>query len=627
LYGQRENRPPKDISTQPNIPGQFSEDEIEEGQDSLDQEIEVILPDTAIIDYTFFDQIHRLTPFADTSLHKKSQFYDPARMVDPMHVHLGNIGSAAMPLAYQPKKNIGFSLGYNQYELYNLKKDSFRLYRVNRPFTSVFSMPSGNQENFIIKTKFARNFANNINVSLDYQRIKQPGVYTDQASKSTYVGAALWYRGPAKKYDLILSVISNSNNEEHNGGVSSKTLFDQPFYNFRERIPVTISDAATRQNSRNYSVNNYYHLLSNDNKPWKFSLRHELAYIRKGYKSFDTDVTESSDNTFYGQLIVDSRGLRNQTKFKQLQNSFFVILDNSSGFNAQTGISYTNYNINHDGNKFTKNSLQAHFNGTWSLKKTLSLNAQTKIGLLDYIGDLDLSAELAFQTKNIGTLKGKFHFNRSSPSLVHQELYLSQIPVWINDYDKPIISSVSAEYILKSIGLKLSLSQTIIDKPLYFDNSAISQQLDGTLSISSIGLEENIKLGIFHLDNQFHFQHFDQKIYPLPNWFSTHSLYIQTRIFKQRMLLKTGFDTRLIEEYFPPSYMHLIGQFHLQEEETEQLFFLTDFFVNFKISRFIAFVRLENVTDFMGNRIFYQVNNYPQFDFRLKIGVNWSLFD
>ena len=585
------------------------------------------LPDTTIIDFFRLGDVQERKAFSDTLLSRYSHQYDPLRKSSDIYSNLGNLGSAHYPLSFELNNRYGIQYGYNQYEKYNLRKDSFLLSQVNKPFTEVSFVPLGGQENFAITTNFSRNFKNNVNVSIDYQRIKWEGLYSNQATRSTHVGFGVWYHHPNDKHDLFFTIVSNSNNEEFNGGVSDKTLFEGGFFNFRMTIPVILSNATTRHTERNYDLDYFHYFINNEDGDWTMSFQNTLGIEAGKFRTSDEDLLTDDEYNLYGDFITDDRGLRNYFSFKTFKQHAYIILKKEKGISIKTGIEYQNHRLDNESSSFSRNQLFGSFETKLPITNRIEFSGLAKIGLLDYAGDLYLDGKLDLSLGSLGNITGQLLFNRHRPNLLQEELFISDIELWQNEFAKPIETAISGRYYNEALGFGLKVTQMLIDQPIYFDDRAFPVQLNGTFNLSKIEIQENLEWGILHFYNKFLYQTASDPIFPLPDWYSTHSIFIESLIFKKKMLLKTGFDARVFDSFLVPRFMPITGQFYVQQDNPENYFVIGDFFINFKIDSFRTFIKLENFTDFFTNRIFYLADNHPQYDYKVRFGVSWQLID
>ena len=126
--------------------------------------------DTAHIQYFFAANPVRLFPENDTLLDNNFQQFDPSRHRQLDYFNLGRVTSAAYPSVYQPQLRGGLDMGMHSFDLYQLKNEDIRFYYQGKAFTDAYY--SGNeQNNGMTKARFARNFTNGVNFSVDFQRI------------------------------------------------------------------------------------------------------------------------------------------------------------------------------------------------------------------------------------------------------------------------------------------------------------------------------------------------------------------------------------------------------------------------------------------------------------------------
>jgi hypothetical protein len=53
------------------------------------------------------------------------------------YFHLGNVGTAAFPIVFQPGSQKDFNAGFSQFNIYGYNRDSIRYYNAQRPYTEL----------------------------------------------------------------------------------------------------------------------------------------------------------------------------------------------------------------------------------------------------------------------------------------------------------------------------------------------------------------------------------------------------------------------------------------------------------------------------------------------------------
>lgn len=577
-------------------------------------------PDTTIYNLFSMYDVATKIPFADTTL-EKFHLYDPVRRGPIFAADLGNLGSSARQLLYDVPYQRGVNFGYDNYTLYRLEREDVKWYEVNRPFSDFYFSPGSSQQNFIIKAKFSRTFADSVSFHLDYQRISQEGFYNDQQAKSTYMATGI--RILRDKTDTYILGMFNANNEAHNGGVANKMLLDSTGFNFRQRIPTYLEGANTRNNNVDVSINNYYHFKDSLTNDVGLSLRHEFALEGGAFKFYDES---EADFLNYQPFANDNRGLRNRTGYFHLENGIYGLVNRKS-LKVQAGIVYDFFNIKQEPRQYKKHNLFVKGDGSLTVFEKAKLEFKGHLGLADNAGDLWLQGDLGLDLSKLGFVQGGLKVYRYEPTILQQEVFFNGSQVWENNYPKLNGTGFYAKYHNPSLGLEVMASVDAIDNAIYFGTEKRPEIKDGAFTSSRLLVTEKIKLGPLHFHNTVGLQSFNDNIYNLPSWLSEHSLFIQGKIFKKRMNARLGFDLRLMESYAPAAFAPELGVFYQQFDLTEDLFRILDSYISFKIQSFRVFARFENLNHLIFNEVNYLTPNYPQFDFKFRLGAAWHIKD
>ena len=239
------------------FPGQggFGGNSGQPGTSTQQEFVELI--DTFGVYYFFVDNPNEETTFSDTLL-RHFQQYDPVRNRDFEYAHLGNQGSPARPLFFQPTFRKGFDIGFHQFDIYHVNKLNTPYYRLENPFTRA-TYSQNNKDNLNFKGEYSRNFSDGINMSIYALRSNHLGQFRNQRARNTSFANNWWYHDKKGKYDGFFAINSNSNLHLDNGGI-----VPQPD-NVRIINPITIpvnieSDATTKHTQRSFTYTHYYKL-------------------------------------------------------------------------------------------------------------------------------------------------------------------------------------------------------------------------------------------------------------------------------------------------------------------------------------------------------------------------------
>lgn len=215
-----------------------------------------VVLDTSEIHYFFADNPNEVYPFSDSLLESIHQ-YDPIRLQEYNYANLGNLGSAHRPLFYQPAVRRGFDAGLHQFDLYQMNTTDVRYYHVTQAFTQANYTQGPAQTDAQLNVRFSRNFADGLNLTLEHRRINNGGAYDFQRATNSAVAAGLWYHNKDGRYDGYFSFVSNSNEQENNGG-TAETLTDSLIPPFQ--VLVNLQTSNTKHARKELAYTQYFYL-------------------------------------------------------------------------------------------------------------------------------------------------------------------------------------------------------------------------------------------------------------------------------------------------------------------------------------------------------------------------------
>lgn len=576
-------------------------------------------PDTSSIKEFYLDDLKKRKIQADTLL-DQFHIYDSAEQGKLFSQTLGNLGSSSRHLFYQSQRQAnGYDFGFHQFDLFRLDRQHFQQLDSEKAVANLFFSPGSIQTNFLIKAQFSRPFKNDVQLTIDYQRVLQTGFYTSQNTRSTNLGFSLRKSYPNR--DMIFTVVTNANNETHNGGVAIDTLFKVKDFDIRTLIPTVIENAQTRQADADFALNNYFTLKRYEG----ISFRHELAHKRGSFKFVD----ESSTNRFYyGDLWLEERGIRSFVNYRKWESSLWANL-NVKSIELELGVNYSYYNIDQEPTGQSIHDISLLSTVDFSPTQLIDIHANGYLGVGENIGEytIDGQAQIDFFDKIEFTAFAEF--KRYRPSLIHQQAYINQLNVWANDFSQPLENKIGAQLGFPDYGLQLEVSQTVFTNPIYYTESFVPFQFGGTLFISQLYAKTHHQVKFIHLKNEIGLQTLSESFLNLPRLLTEHEFYFEGNIFKKRMRARLGLRLKTAESYILSNYMPLHGVFVFQNETIQKnpFFYQGDAYVSFKVDTFRAFLRAENLTQFFTKDVFELTNPYPVFDFRLRFGVAWTMFN
>ncbi|NND07833.1 MAG: hypothetical protein HKN87_15760 [Saprospiraceae bacterium] len=582
----------------------------------------IFTKDTLNVRYFEFDKRDTMLVFQDTFVQYFHEF-DLSHIQDRAYFHLGFPGSPARRLIAVPASASGFRLGLQAYDPYRIDDHNFRYYAMKKAITTAFYTQGQTQQDGLFRLRFARNFKDRLQFSLDYTRINNQGSYSRQNGRGTNIGAGFWYHSKDQRFQIFVHHYSNIFDQENNGGIITDTLFNDDLYAERLGIPTALGSAVTRDQHKVYQITSTYKLVGKDTTRADKGLLAEYTLRFDDHRFRYSDV--APDSSYYQSLFTDQRGIRHFLQNRQISNNFSLAFrGNKPGQQFKVGIKSLINRINQEPNTFNLAEWRAHGTLNWNLAKFIKLNSTAELNLnKDYTGYL-ASGTLFVDLKKAGILSGSITLNSKPPSLIERSAWLSQVQVWNTDFKNTLFNHLKVDYHLPKLRLKLSGGQVLSTNQIYWNAQGLPVQESTLTTLNYLSVYKMFKLGSFHNENRVVLQATGNKdVFRVPDWHSQHSLYFSGAIFKRKMNFKTGIDIRMHAALDGLTYQPHIGQFTLDEQFDIPWYPSIDYHASFQVRFLRAFALLQNVLQPLRSDIYYQTSRYPQPDFLFRIGLSW----
>jgi len=587
---------------------------------------------------------NRETPFSDSLLGYYFHQYDPARRRDIDLGHLGNLGSAHQPIFFQTFPRKGFDIGLHQFDAYLTRASDLPFYRLEKAYTNVGYTQGSEQADSYFTAQFSRNFADGLNFSIDYERISQIGQqdqYANQNTRNTALATGLWFHGKGGRYDGFFIFANNTIEQEDNGGLVREPALGGEFES-PSSAEVFLEDGQTRHAHREFQYTQYYRFGGQADTTGRqrraFTLSHQINLMNSAYKFFDPySIADTGFYQRFPQLQTDERGARFFLDHRAIENSFristYKLRDGAQKNVArdqrdllEAGLTHIHHRVRQEGAADTVlNNLLLHGRWLFQPNKRLRFDAFGHLNLWDNGGDYQVGGELLLDFGKIGALNIQASNQLYSPNLLQHRLYLTQQPLWENNFRQTLETNVRASYHLSNISLEVGGGYYLFNQFIYFDTLGIARQTGLPLSVLQFVVKKNFKFWRFHLDNTLTLQKATEDVIRLPEVFGKHSLYYAGTWFRV-LDVQLGVDLRWNTDYLANYYNPFIGQFHLQNAQETRLFPALDAFFSMRVRKFRAFLKFENMGSlFAPDQLYYQTAFYAFPDAALRWGIKWRL--
>lgn len=630
LYAQQPNIPPPGIR----IP---SGENIPAGPPTEAEPI-----DTTPLTYMLSVRPETLYPGEDTLPDFHFRMYDPARAGLFDYGTLGVLGGAARPLWFETRAQRGFHTGIQPFDLYRLKPEELRFYKSRRTYTQVFFSRGIEQNDDMVRARASRTFAKGLMLALDWKSFQNVGQFRSQNGRHRALSIGIWY--PInKRYDFSIIATVNADQQRENGGIVSNDTLISELVTTQGPITVPVRLRESTDQFTNVSrltdrqLYGVQHLTFGQAPKRALQMTHILRARSEGFKfaSPGPDLDRTVDAVFFREFLTDRRGLRHAMQLRSLENTVTLgtFKNKKSGGTADrltVGLTHTLFQLRQEPRDSVINNVFALGNLAITPSAGFQLTAEGALGLLANLGEYQLDGRLVLGLGKAGTLKAALHSRRTPPSLMAHQLFVTSVPVWYNDFAKPVESSLSVTYALPLLGLEAIGQTHLLNNFIYFDQRGRAAQTTAPLQIVQLAIRFKWRFGPLHTDNAFGVQQIGRNdVLRLPPWFSKNSLYLEGLVFKKRMLANVGIDFRMNGAFKADAYQPLFWQHHLQDDFEAPAYPWADGFVSMKIKTFRFFFRYENLTRFViKDKAFYQAALYPQpLVPAFRFGISWRFLD
>ena len=388
-------------------------------------------------------------------------------------------------------------------------------------------------------------------------------------------------------------------------------------------------------------VTSFIHTLKFDN----YSRIYQAYDTPEGYYASTFPVNEK----FSGDSIYD------RTTHYSLKNTFAVAL--LEGFNkwAKAGLrAFVTSDLRHftlpdslgGRNSYNEHNLSVGGQLIKAQGKTLHYDVTAEAWLLgEDAGQLkiDGNADLNFRLfKDTVTLAAKAYFHRVNPTFYYRH-YHSKHYWWDNDgLDQELRTHIEGLFSLRRTRTKLRVAYDNLQNLTYFaqsynvtnnygrtDNTVAVRQHSGNISLLTLQLSQDFKLGPLNWENMITYQKSsNEDVLPLPQLNVYSNLYLHFRLAKV-LTVDLGGDVRFFTKYKALDYSPALGQYAVQDNGDANVeignYPIVNVYANMHLKHTRFFVMMSHVNASSGDS--FLVPHYPINGRVFRFGVSWNFFN
>lgn len=385
------------------------------------------------------------------------------------------------------------------------------------------------------------------------------------------------------------------------------------------------------------------------------SFIHTLKFdnYKRIYQAYQSPTDFYANDYKVGPWGGDS--IYDKTKYVHLSNTFAISL--LEGFNkwAKAGLkAFATSELRHfslpalDGTEtsYTEHNVSIGGQLSKTAGKTLHYDVTAETWLVgEDAGQLkiDATADVNFPLwGDTVTLMARGFFKRTNPTFYYRHYHARHF-WWDNDnLDKILHSRIEGLFHYSKTKTTLRVAVDEIQNYTYMamgyniaddkrtGNTIDVRQKGGSLSLITLALGQNFKLGPLNWENMITYQKStDNDVLPVPDLNIYTNLYLR---FKIARVLKCDFgaDGRFFTKYYTPDYSPALGQYAVQTGDNRTKvgeYPVVNVYANFHLKQTRFFVMMSHVNAGSGSRDYFFTPHYPLNQRIFRFGVSWNFYN
>ncbi|WP_152981471.1 putative porin [Hymenobacter sp. AT01-02] len=563
---------------------------------------------------------------------------------------LGNFGTAARPLLWQPNLELGARLGRNVFDRYTRNSATIPYYDTRSPYT-FFRFNQGNPYEQVFELSYTRSLKKAFNVGFAYERFganKALAVSNTRSSQVEHSNFLLFvrYQSPNDRYHMVANLNTSRHRAVEQGGIqplASDTLENgrtdlSKLFEYQREV-VNLTNALNRDDRDEFRLTHTYRLLGRG-----LTVYHTFDWRRQQNKYVDTKL-ESPGGTplFYPQFLVSNVATDDRTTMRQVENTVglmgrtaaveyrlygrqrYLTLTDQYRQGSTEGVEVTAFNID---------TLQLFVGGTAAF--SYRQFAIETAGELKPSAQLDQTEYWLRGAARLGPLVGELLLNSYSPTLTQQR-FSGNHYAWDNT-GATAFRNTNVQQLRVSISqqvggqyLEASGTAARIGNLVYYNQYGVPAQADSTNNqqLFIAALRHRFHVGHFYFDNQATYTAGagEDKALRIPALVAESRIYYQGYVFKRALFGQVGMQTYFQSRWKAYNYSPSTQQFYLQDYFTIRNTPLVDVFLSADIKTLSIFLKMAYINQFLPQSGYYTTPYYTGLPRRFQFGIRWQFFN
>ncbi|MDI9358654.1 MAG: hypothetical protein QM528_06885 [Phycisphaerales bacterium] len=545
---------------------------------------------------------------------------------------LGNMGDAAQSLVFKPIVTTGFDIGFHAFDIYLYTVEGTKFFKTSRPFVELAYILANKGEQ-TVQALYTQNYRSNFNLTFDFRFFNSPGYFRNQNSSNSNLRLSSNYFTKNKRYNLDWAIISNVHKASENGGLVAPNQLDSLAFGDPFQLNVRLGNISNpNRNPFNTSVltgniykdftlfiNQHYDIgttaILDQNDTVNFAVfypkvRFELSnrITTRSYNFIDNNPDSASYQQYFGYTIFSGTSLVSYLdKWQEYYNqfSFYGFPQRKNGnqfFRVDVAMQNMKAEYLNQKNKFYNLIVGGEYRNKTKNKKW-DILAQGQVNLLGYNSG-NYSAKLSFErffSRKAGQLSLSVLNISRSPSMIYggyTSFPLDNQVSGISKNENTIL--LGTTYNIQPLRLKIQGEYYILNNYIYFKDFFNASQYSGVVQLWHAYAEKQFHFAKYlNLYLELHVQQTNGNNAPVRVPFVvSRTRFAFEGLFLKRLSLATGIEARYFTPYQANNYSPYLAQYVFQNSYTVNNRPDVNYYINFRIRSFTAFIRLENLNTF-----------------------------
>jgi len=583
--------------------------------------------------------------------------------------YLGNLGSPAQSkLFFERESDASIFPFLDAFSYYRQTPENNVFLNTKVPYSNIFYQTAGgkvNSEERFTST-LSTNFGKKINVGFNIDYIYSRGFYSYLSNKQ--IAYNVYGSYISDRYQMHAYVANNYYNNSENGGIFDTRYITDPTnpeltvnISDSKSIPVRIGEMWNRLKGKQLFMSNRYNLgyeRQTGEEPEakefipvaSFILTTRYTDQQRRFASEDNSIVSSGTNETGTDLLYDNNyytaGGRSNTPatdqmaYWSFKNTFAISLN--EGFKEWVKFGLMAY-IEQDFRKFSVPSstfawpmvLNVHSQNstviggrlTKEKGRFLKYNLDAQLGVLGAnIGETKLEGDISTTIRIAGKdaiVRAKGYIKNLTPTF-YQETYQTKYLAWDNELDDTRRVFIGGEIVIPHTNTRISGGVENIKNHIYYNQSRLIDQSNKDIQVVSVRLDQKLKAGIFHWDNQVAYQtSTEESVIPLPKLSLYSNIYLLANLGKV-LTIQLGADAHFHTKYYAPGYEPALLQFYNQRDTEIGGFPIATAYINVNLKKSRFYAMMYNIGESLGNSEYFSLPNYPVNPMIFKMGISWD---